>query len=80
MTIRSEIPVRNELGRLGRSRSVSVWLGERSDKVQSVRRGPLGRLPVLVGLLSLQLFHHSHPRVSAASSHSPPEAAKEDAA
>ncbi len=29
MTIRSEIPVRNELGRLGRSRSVSVWLGER---------------------------------------------------
>ena len=41
MTIRSEIPVRNELGRLGRSRSVSVWLGERSNKVQSVRRGPL---------------------------------------
>ena len=31
MTIRSEIPVLNELGRLGRSRSVSVWLGERSE-------------------------------------------------
>ena len=31
MTIRSEIPVRKELERLGRSRSVSVWLGERAE-------------------------------------------------
>ena len=57
MTIRSEIPVRNELGRLGRSRSVSVWLGERSNKVQSVRRGPLVRFQPLAPLrLGLSMF------------------------
>ena len=32
VTIRSEIPVRKELERLGRSRSESVWLGERSQQ------------------------------------------------